>query len=166
MDSDLGKINGSASSMGENSDECILQRGGSSETANSINFNETDLINLLRDTVNRRMTDMGTNYKTIDNLDVASKVYSAMNPADYDDTLYDGGGGIYYKLKFNKLANPYTVTPGGFDNPDKVIHVTNSDRSVKSHNGRPVVDKGDYYIDCWFSWEGYQVTYELYTYDP
>lgn len=164
LDSDI-RVNGAAPSMNENADECILERGGSREKTNSPNFNEAGLIAMLRDMVSRRMTDMGTNHNTISNLAESSKVYAPINPADYDNVLYDGGAGIFYKLKFKKFTG-YTVTPASFTNPDKSIYVSNTDRSVRDHNNRPVIDKGDYTIDCWFYWEGYYVSYEPYTYNP
>lgn len=161
------RVNGSAPSMAQNDAECILERGGDREKTNSPNFNETDLIDIMRDMVSRRMSEANAN--NINDLASTSKVYAPMDPAGFDGKLYDLGGGIYYKLTFTPFKQNgvgYTITAASFDNPDKTIYISNANREVKNYGNRPVTDKGDYYIDCWFNWDGYYVTFEPYTYNP
>ena len=161
------RVSGYGASIAENSDECILQVGGTPTKTNTLTITESDIIDLLRDTVSRRMSDLdGVNHNNINRLATTSKVYKPMDPSDYDNVAYDVGSSTYYKLKFRKVQEKYMVTSSNFMYPDKTIFVSNSNRSVKNLGNKPVTDKGDYYIDCWFMWDGYYVTFEPYTYNP
>lgn len=154
------KISGYAPSESQNDNACILELGGDRIVANSISFGETNLISLLKNAVERRMSE-NPDYKTINNLAASSLMYKEMLPSDYEGNIYQTADGKkFYKLKFKKMEDHYTVTPKSFDNPDKVIQVPDKAIAINDYDGKPVTDLGNYYIDCWFYWDGYQVSFE------
>lgn len=158
------KIAGYAPSEAQRDNACILELGGDAIVANSLTFGEQNLISLLKNAVERRMSE-NPDYKTINNLAGSSLMYKEMLPSDYDGKVYQTADGKkYYKLKFKRMEDHYTVTSRSFDNPDKVIQVPESSISINEYDGKPVTDLGNYYIDCWFYWDGYQVSFEEYSY--
>lgn len=157
------KVTGYAPSEAQSDNACILELGGDRIVANSLTFGEQNLISLLKNAVERRMSE-NPDYKTINNLAASSLMYKEMLPSDYDGKIYQTSDGKYYKLKFKKMEDHYTVTAKSFDNPDKVIQVPDSSIRINDYDGKPVTDLGNYYIDCWFYWDGYQVSFEEYSY--
>lgn len=157
-------VTGYASQEVQSDDPCILELGGETIEANSFTFGEENLVSLLKNAVERRMSE-NPNYKTTQNLAGSSLMYSEMKPTEYDGKVYPtADGSKYYKLKFKKMDNHYTVTERSFEHPDKVITVSDTAIDINSYNGKPVKDRGNYSIDCWFYWDGYQVSFEEYSY--
>lgn len=156
------KVTGEASSEAQSDNECILKLGGDQISSDNFSFGEENLISLLRDAVERRMNE-NPDYKSADKgLLSTSLVYSAMVPSEYDKRVYKVNG-KHYKLNFTPF-NGVTVEPKSFDYIDKTITVDSKELAIKDYDNKPVTDLGDYYIDCWFYWEGYKVSLEEFNY--
>ena len=164
LESDI-LVDGASASIAQSDNACILELSGGPIKNDNPDFNESQLIALLRNAIEARLGE-NPDYKSTNNLAASSLMYPAMDPGEYDDKVYQNSDGSkFYKLKFKKAESGYTVGASVYDYADKVIEVPEGSKDLSSkYDGHTVKDMGNYYIDCWFYWDAYQVSFEEYGY--